>query len=361
MLKQNKRKLLISSAVILLPALVGLLLWNRLPDRMTTHWGADGIADGWSGKAFAVFALPLILLAFHWLCLLFTAKDPGNRGQSPKVFSLVIWIMPIVSLFANGTVYAAALEWELRMELVTMLLMGVLFIAMGNYLPKCKPNRTIGIKIKWTFESEENWYATHRLAGRLWVAGGLLFMVCGFLPISVMAWVSVIAFAIMIVVPVVYSYAFYRKQLQEGTFTPAKMPESKGQKRMAKISVFIMVLILIGCAILMFSGNIAVTYEEDAFTIEADYWPDLTVEYDAVGSVEYRTEDTPGVRTGGFGSARLMMGNFRNEEFGNYTRYSYTGRGPCVVVTSEEKILVLGGRNVEETERIYQTLLEKIQ
>jgi len=106
---------------------------------------------------------------------------------------------------------------------------------------------------------------------------------------------------------------------------------------------------------------IAVNCGETSFTVEATYWPDLTVEYDAVDSVEYRTEDTPGVRTGGFGSARLMMGNFRNEEFGNYTRYSYTGRGPCVVVTSEEKILVLGGRNVEETERIYQTLLEKIQ
>ena len=361
MLKQNKRKLLISSAVILLPALVGLLLWNRLPDRMTTHWGADGIADGWSGKAFAVFALPLILLAVHWLCLFFTAKDPGNRGQSPKVFSLVIWIMPIVSLFANGTVYAAALEWEVRMEMVTMLLMGVMFIAIGNYLPKCKPNRTIGIKIKWTFESEENWYATHRLAGRLWVAGGLLFAVCAFLPASVMMWGFLLGLVIMVAVPVAYSYVFHKKELESGSFSPKEQPKSKAQKRMVTISLVFAAIISVGCVVLLFTGDIAVNCGETSFTVEATYWPDLTVEYDAVDSVEYRTEDTPGVRTGGFGSARLLMGNFRNEAFGHYTRYSYTGQEACIVVTSGEKILVLGGRNAAETETIYQTLLEKTQ
>lgn len=361
MLKQNKRKLLISSAVILLPALVGLLLWNQLPDRMTTHWGADGIADGWSGEAFAVFALPLILLAFHWLCLLFTAKDPGNRGQSRKVFSLILWIMPVVSLFANGVVYAAAFGVEIRMEMIFMLLLGVMFVAIGNYLPKCKPNRTIGVRVKWTLESEENWAATHRLTGRVWVTGGVLIAACAWFPAKAMVWLPALAFIPMIVIPVAYSYAFYRKQIREGTFKPAKTPESKGQKRAVKISAWITVLVLLGCAVLMFSGDIEVNFEETSFTVEADYWQDLTVEYDAVDRVEYREESKPGMCVGGFGSARLLMGNFRNEEFGHYTRYSYTGGGSCIVVTSGEKILVLGGRDAAETETIYQTLLEKIQ
>jgi len=360
MLKENKRKLLASSAVVLLPALVGLLLWNRLPDQLTTHWGADGTPDGWSGKAFAVFALPLILLAAHWLCVFATAKDPGNRTQSPKVFGLVLWIMPVISLFSNGVVYAAALEWEFRMELLTMLLLGLIFVLVGNYLPKCKPNRTIGIKIKWTFESEANWVATHRLAGRLWVAGGLLFMACAWLPLRAVVWVSALAFIPMIVIPVVYSYAFYRKQVKEGTFVPSEQPESRKQKRLVKISMVIPALILAGCAVLMFTGNIAVTYGEESFTVEADYWQDLTVEYAVVDRVEYRTEDTPGMRTSGFGSARLMMGNFQNEEFGHYTRYSYTGQDACVVVTAGEKVLVLSGRDAAETERIYQELAERI-
>ena len=92
MIKRNKLKLIFSSILIFLPSVVGLLLWNRLPESMTTHWGADGNADGFSGKAFAVFGMPLILLAIHWLCIFFTTKDPKNKDQNHKVFGLVLWI-----------------------------------------------------------------------------------------------------------------------------------------------------------------------------------------------------------------------------------------------------------------------------
>ena len=61
MIKKHLKLLIITSVVILLPILAGVILWNRLPDTMVTHWGADGVADGWSGKGFAVFVLPLIL------------------------------------------------------------------------------------------------------------------------------------------------------------------------------------------------------------------------------------------------------------------------------------------------------------
>ena len=80
MMKQHKGKLMVSSVLTLLPILVGLLLWNRLPNQMPTHWGVDGTADGWSGKAFVVFGMPLILLAVHWLCVWGTSLDSSNRG-----------------------------------------------------------------------------------------------------------------------------------------------------------------------------------------------------------------------------------------------------------------------------------------
>ena len=72
MFKKYKLQIIVSSIVILLPVLFGLLMWDNLPDIMTTHWGADGTADGFSGKVFAVFGLPCVLLAVHLICLLFT-------------------------------------------------------------------------------------------------------------------------------------------------------------------------------------------------------------------------------------------------------------------------------------------------
>ncbi len=89
MLKKNKIKVIISSIIILLPALFGIIMWNDLPDIITTHWGADGNADGLSGKVFAVFGTPIILLIFHFVCLLFTSLDKNKRSKS-KALGMVL-------------------------------------------------------------------------------------------------------------------------------------------------------------------------------------------------------------------------------------------------------------------------------
>ena len=100
MLNGKKKQLALSSAILLAPMVFGLAVWNRLPQTMVTHWGIDGTPNGWSSRGFVVFVLPLIMLAIHWIALLFSAKDLRNRGQDPKVLQLVLWITPAVSVFA---------------------------------------------------------------------------------------------------------------------------------------------------------------------------------------------------------------------------------------------------------------------
>ena len=215
MLKNNKVKLIISSVLIILPILIGVIFWNELPDKIVTHWGADGNPDGWSSKPFAVFFLPLFLLGLHWICLYFTSVDPKNKGQNPKAFELVIWLVPVLSLMVNGITYATAFGNELNVVMVIVLFMGLLFAAIGNYLPKCKQNRTIGIRIKWTLENEENWNATHRVAGRVWFIGGLLLIACAFLPETVLLWAMLGVMLTIAFVPFGYSFWFYRKQRKD--------------------------------------------------------------------------------------------------------------------------------------------------
>ena len=170
MIRKHWKMLALTSVIILLPALAGVILWNRLPDRMPTHWNVSGEIDSWSSKPFAVFGLPLILLAAQWLCLLGTAADPKKENHSDKVLQLVIWIIPVLSVVLHVLTYAAVLGHGVRMEMIMPVLVGLILVIMGNYLPKCKQNYTIGIKIPWTLNSEENWNRTHRMAGRLWVA-----------------------------------------------------------------------------------------------------------------------------------------------------------------------------------------------
>ena len=208
MIKKHGKILLITSIILLLPILAGVILWDQLPAQMPTHWNAAGEIDGWSSKPFAVFGLPAIMLAAQWLCLLGTLADPKRQNHSNKMLHLVLWIIPVLSVVIHTVAYAAALGKEVRMEVVMPILVGLTLAIVGNYLPKCKQNYTIGIKIPWTLNSEENWNRTHRFAGRLWMVCGLAIMLTGFIGGF---WVFLPIVLLMVLVPFLYSYILYRR------------------------------------------------------------------------------------------------------------------------------------------------------
>ncbi len=358
MLKKNKIKILLSSLVTLSPIVAGLLLWDKLPANMTTHWGMDGTADGSAPKAFAVFGLPFILLALYWLCLWVTSLDKKQKDQNPKAFGIIFWIMPAVSLAANGMLYSVALGGTINAVRILPLLLSVMFICIGNYLPKVKPNRTMGIRIFWTLGNEENWSKTHRLAGKVYVLCGLVIVGAAFLPMYWMISSSTIAILTGIVWPLLYSYSIYRKHRKTGIVYDEKQKNNKVAVRVT--SVFIP-LLLVFVGVLMFTGNIEMQYGETAFTVQASYYEDLEIPYADIDTIQYRDNVKAGMRTFGFGSAKLHMGIFRNDEFGDYTRYCYIGCDAAVVLQSGDKILVLNGKTAQETKEIFNTISAKIE
>ena len=204
MLKANKKALIITSIVKILPVLIGIIYWDRLPDVMATHFGINNEADGFSNKAFAVFGLPAVLLAMLWLGALVISHDPKRQNISPKMFSLGLWIAPVVSLVVAATMYPVNLGYELDITFFSELALGLMFIIIGNYLPKARQNYTIGIKIPWTLANEENWNRTHRLAGYLWmICGVAMIMICitRFVPAQWLVGILLI----MVFVPCAYS------------------------------------------------------------------------------------------------------------------------------------------------------------
>lgn len=211
MIKKNKWALLITSLVILLPIVVGLVFWEELPERMVTHWGVSGEADGWSNRSVAVFAMPLFLFVCHWVCVLCTARDDKYHDISKKVFRVVIWICPIVSIATSGVIYFNGLGSITGPNSVMYVMVGFLFVILGNYLPKCKQNFVIGIRVKWAMENEENWNATHRFAGKIWMIGGVLTIACLLFPepISLCVFLSIVV--VLLLLSVGYSYYYYTK------------------------------------------------------------------------------------------------------------------------------------------------------
>lgn len=147
MIRQNKKLLLLTSVITLLPVFIGLFLWNQLPDSVATHFGLNNQPDGYSSKAFAVFGLPLILLAVHLVCVVATNIDPKSKDINKKIFRVLLWICPLVSLFVSTVIYGYSLGYDFDMSYLCGILIGVLYLVLGNFLPTVKPNYTIGFRI----------------------------------------------------------------------------------------------------------------------------------------------------------------------------------------------------------------------
>jgi len=357
MIKRDKWKSILSSLLVLLPIPVGLFLWERLPETMNIHWGLGGQPDGATSRALAVFLFPTILFLLHLACIFLSYRELSSQKQNKKAIGIIFWLMPALSLFVSGIFYASALGKETTPFLALPLFLGCLFIWIGNYMPKVTRNRSFGIKIKWTLENDENWYATHRFCGKIWVAGGVLLMGCAFLPARLLPWFVFPILALCAIAPVLYSFLYAGKQRKSGTAVKAPLPKSRQEKIIVISALSFMAVVFLVLGIVMFTGEITLEYGDEAFTVDATYWGPLSVQYDSIELIELRSGTSAGAKTGGFNSAKLLLGSFRNEEFGEYTRYSYTGCDTVVVIMAGGCTLVLSGPDAASTEAIYQTIL----
>ena len=356
MIKKYKWQLIISSVIILIPIVAGMLMWNYLPEQLATHWGAGGNPDGWSSRSFAMFGMPFIFLAVHWICVFFTARDPKNKDQSSKVFSMVLWILPITSLIACSFIYAVALGNEVHGDMMVRIPLGIMFVVLGNYMPKCKQNHTIGVKVTWALRNEENWNKTHRFTGRLWVFGGLLLLATLLVPMENIMYVVLLLILCMAFAPIIYSYVYYRKQLKTGTATKEEAVPFVS----TKAALVIGIVVLAFAAIFLSIGKFEVEYHEASFTIETNCWENATVSYADIDHIEYQEHIAAGTRTFGYGTPFIAMGECKNSEFGSHTRYIYKSCDAGVILTVNDKILVINGKDQEQTKAIYDELKKRM-
>lgn len=208
MIKKNLKTMILTSVIILAPIVAGLILWDKLPAQMATHFDANGVADDWSPKEFAVFGLPLLLLVVHWFCMAFTSVDPKKQNFSDKVITLMMWLCPVISIAGNGATYLYALDNTVNTVPMAILLLGCIFLVIGNYMPKMKQSYTIGIKIPWALNSEENWNRTHRLGGYTFMLAGVITIIAGF---TQQLWLVPVALIAASFIPVIYSFMLYKK------------------------------------------------------------------------------------------------------------------------------------------------------
>ena len=209
-MKSSRKELLITTLLCLLPIVAGAALYHRLPETIATHFGVDGTPNGWSSRAVAVFVLPAFMAGVNLLLHFSLSSDPKRKNMSPALREISVWTVPVLSILVSTLTLGNALGAQTHIEVVIPLLIGILFILIGNYLPKTKQSYTMGIKLPWTLASEENWNRTHRLAGFLWVLGGAADVLVTLLRLWT-AWLFIALITVLTLVPSVYSYLLYKK------------------------------------------------------------------------------------------------------------------------------------------------------
>ncbi|WP_238385864.1 SdpI family protein [Streptococcus ruminicola] len=206
----NKKQLILTSFVIVLPALLGAFFWKALPEQIPTHFGIDGQADGYSSKLFTLVAFPILFVLFQIIALASLERVSVKVTVPAKMRKFYAWIVPTSSFIVQGSIYANALGWVKNSPTLVTAFLGIIFIILGNYLPKTHRNHTIGIRIPWTLSDDKKWYKTHRMAGKLWVIGGLIILLESFIQVA-LPYVMGVVIAIMIIAPMIYSFLLSRK------------------------------------------------------------------------------------------------------------------------------------------------------
>src|SRR5690349_22372532 len=201
--------------VIAVATLAGILLWNRLPDQMASHWNANDQVDGYMPRFWGVFLLPLITLGMFLLFTFVPSIDPlrANILQFREAFNLFIVLIVGFMLY----IYGLSLAWNLgysnfKMSGAMLPAIGLLFIFIGFMLRQAKRNFFIGIRTPWTLSSDTVWNETHRVGAVLFMISGALALLGGLFGSMTAFWMMFVPIIGSTLFLLVYSYVLYRRE-----------------------------------------------------------------------------------------------------------------------------------------------------
>ena len=212
----NLKKELPILAIVLLPFIYLGYVWNELPSKVPMHWNIKGEIDRYGDKS-ELIIIPFLLPLLVYLIFLVVPKiDPKNKlnkmgGKLQAIKFLLTTLMSILALFI---IYTAKNQSFTNPNNIVIII-GVLFIVIGNYFKTIKPNYFIGIRTPWTLENETVWKKTHKLGGKMWFIGGILIVILSLiLNKSLSFTIFMIITGVITIIPIAYSYLIYRNEVQ---------------------------------------------------------------------------------------------------------------------------------------------------
>lgn len=210
MKKINMKSLITTTAVCLLPIICGLIFYNKLPENIAIHWGIDNNPNGYFAKPAFVFGMPIMMVALQIFCCIVSDLSDKNSESNKKAVTVYKWIIPILTIVLYIVTIAVALGCNLDIRKIVMIILGILFIISGNYMPKVRSDYYMNSKIFWVKNKDEKLVnkAIKISAYSLIICGLLFFLSILFKPV-----VSVATLIAMIILSLfIYLYVYIKSR-----------------------------------------------------------------------------------------------------------------------------------------------------
>jgi uncharacterized membrane protein len=202
-----------SYLLIALSVLIGVFAYPYLPDQMPMHWNINGEVDGYWDKQYAAFFPPLLMIVLMALFIFMPRIDPKkeNYKKFSGSYTIFVTIMNVFFLLLQSMTISYGLGVSIDISLVVNFGIGLLFIVLGNYLPRIKHNYFIGVRTPWTLANEKTWRKTHQLSGKLFVVAGILLVAISFLPGIYKFTGMLVVVVATVLISTIASYIFYNR------------------------------------------------------------------------------------------------------------------------------------------------------
>lgn len=203
-----------SFSILIIPAVmlaIAAVAWPHLPEQIPVHFDLQGNPNGY-GSRWVLIALSFMALGIGILLQAVPSIDPKKENYSKfgREYRLIIWASEVLMLICQLCTIGFALGYPVNIAFVISFAVGVLIAVCGNFMPRFRFNYFCGIRTPWTLASEEVWFRTHRMGGKIFYVCGLLLILLPFLPAAVQG-VVLAGTILLLFVPCVYSYFLYRK------------------------------------------------------------------------------------------------------------------------------------------------------
>ena len=215
-MKKSTPNLLLALLILAVPFAYAAYIYPTLPQTIPTHFNMKGEADGF-GERSTIFLGPGILsgVGLFTFFLLSNIKnfDPKKfKAEDEGMFKkLALFLVAFLSLLGLIITFASTAP-KLNITNLLLPLLGISFAIMGWYMPKIHQNYFAGFKLPWTLENVDNWNETHKLAGKVWIYGGIVQAIGTLILPSVAAFIVFISSTfIMVIIPTVFSYRMFKR------------------------------------------------------------------------------------------------------------------------------------------------------